>query len=100
MDIAAIQIAYEIFADLLMEEKVYLDPNLTFSLICSWIGVPEKELDRYIVKEMGMSGKDIIHKFRADEPLRLRQKYGDLLRRFEEAAGRDNKGDKSGEDKK
>ena len=49
--------AYGIFADLLLEEKVYMDRRITFARLCRWLGVSRKVLDALVRKELGMSGK-------------------------------------------
>ena len=87
---SAIQIAYEIFSSLLLEDKVYLDGEVRFSSICKWMGFPEKELDAYIFKEMGLSGREIIDSLRTKEPDYLAKKYGDRLAALKEALSSQN----------
>ena len=44
---------YDIFAELLEEERVYMDPGLTFDSICRWIGVSRADFDMYLMSETG-----------------------------------------------
>ena len=70
---------YDLFAELLEEERVYMDPGLTFGSICRWMGVREADFDRYLMSETGCGGSDILKAYRGAVPLHFREKYGILL---------------------
>ncbi len=70
---------YDIFAELLEEERVYMDPGLTFDSICRWIGVSRADFDMYLMSETGCSGSDILKAYRGAASLRFLKKYGILL---------------------
>lgn len=67
--------AYGIFADLLLEEKVYMDRRITFARLCRWLGVSRKGLDALVRKELGMSGKEVFRSLRKVDEERIRDKY-------------------------
>lgn len=76
---ASVQDYYEAFGRLLLEDKVYLDPDVTFPRICKWLGADEKQLGGMIESELGVSGASLIRTYRAQEPARLREKYSYLF---------------------
>ncbi|MGM9742242.1 MAG: hypothetical protein ACI3ZC_04200 [Candidatus Cryptobacteroides sp.] len=67
--------AYEIFADLLLEEKVHMDRRITFARLCRWLGTSRRGLDGIVHKELGMSGKEVVRSLRRAEERRIRDKY-------------------------
>ena len=81
---ASIQQQYEIFGRLLLEDRIFLDPNVTFSMICKWLGADEKELDEMVRSELGVSARSLMSTYRAQEPARLREKYSLLFPGFGE----------------
>ena len=76
---ASIEEQYEVFGRLLIEDRIYVDPNVTFPMICRWLGADEKELDEKILSELGVNGRTLLRTYRAQEPARLREKYSLLL---------------------
>ncbi len=70
---------YEAFGRLLLEDKVYLDPDLSFHLLCKWLGADEKQLDARVQDELGVTGSALMRQYRAQEPGRLREKYAYLF---------------------
>ena len=70
---------YDIFAELLEEERVYMDPGLTFGSICRWMGVREADFDRYLMSETGCGGPDILKAYRGAASSHFLKKYGILL---------------------
>lgn len=70
---------YDLFAVLLEEERVYMDPGLTFGSICRWIGVREADFDRYLMSETGCGGSDILKAYRGAASSHFLKKYGILL---------------------
>lgn len=79
MDKMEIIKGYEIFAMLMEEEKVYMNPLVTFDTVCSWIGVGRHDLDCYIKAQLGCGGTDIMKAYRDSIPSHFLQKYGILL---------------------
>lgn len=71
-----IEQAYNVMEKLMDLEKVYLNPRLTFGTVCRWLGVPARELNRMVERELGMDGDSLMARFRAAEPERLSRKYG------------------------
>lgn len=69
----------EVFVLLMEDEKVYMDPFLTFDSICRWIGIGRKDMDRYLEEQFGCDGTDILKAYRGAVPLHFREKYGILL---------------------
>ena len=49
--------AYGIFADLLLEEKVYMDRRITFARLCRWLGVSRKVWTRLSGRNLVCPGK-------------------------------------------
>lgn len=70
---------YELFARLMEDEKVYMNPFLTFDSVCALIGVGYRELDDYIRGQLGCGGHDIMKAYRDSLPLYFLQKYGIML---------------------
>lgn len=61
---------------LLDEEHLFLNPDITFSVLCSWMEVPEKEMDGFLGKELGLCGADLLSALRRSMRERLGRKYG------------------------
>lgn len=72
--------SYEIFSRLLHEDKIFMDPSLSFSIICRWIGADRRRLDKLIKNELGLSGMEMIRAFRAIEMERIAEKYSKILK--------------------
>lgn len=66
---------YNLFSVLLLEEKVYLDPTLTFSDVCRWMGADETALSTMMAMELGTDGDSLMRRYREGELSRLREKY-------------------------
>lgn len=71
-----IEQAYSVMEKLMDDEKVYMDPGISFRMVCSWLGVPARVLDAMVRRELGMGGDEMMARFRASEPSRLSRKYG------------------------
>ena len=67
---------FERLCDLLAEEKVYLDPGVTFPLLCRWLGADVRAMDRRLREEVGMGGRRLMRTLRRSETGRLFAKYG------------------------
>lgn len=76
---ADIEKYFELFSVLLEEEKVYMDPTLTFAELCRRIGVESRLLDRCLMSELGFSGSDILKAYRGAASSYFWKKYGILL---------------------
>lgn len=68
--------SYDLLEKLLDEEKIYMDPTVSFHRICSWMDTPERDLDRMIRKELGLGGDELLMRLRASMSERLKRKYG------------------------
>ena len=66
---------YNLFSVLLLEEKAYLDPTLTFSDVCRWMGAGERALSTMMAMELGTDGDSLMRSYREGELSRLREKY-------------------------
>lgn len=75
MEADSLSLHYEFFADLLLEDRIYLDPEVSFTRICRWMGADARQLDDYIRSELGLSGEALIRRYRQGEPARLQAKY-------------------------
>lgn len=67
---------YELFAMLLEEEKVYMDPGMTFRKICRWIGADVRQMDSYLESELGYSGNETLESYRRISARRFMDRYG------------------------
>ena len=67
---------YERFCALLLEDRIYLDPSVTFPLICRWLSADARALDARLREEAGIGGRDLLATLRRREPERLLRKYG------------------------
>lgn len=74
-----IEKSFELFAALMEDEKVYMDPSLSFSSVCGWIGVPAEAMDAYLNENFGWCGSEVMSMYRRTVPLRFYEKYGILL---------------------
>lgn len=67
---------FEIFASLLENEKVYMDPEVTFGMMCGWLKVDPGDMDRFLMSELGYSGDDILKAYRGGTASYFEEKYG------------------------
>ena len=67
--------AYGIFGQMMTGDLLYLDPKITFRCICRWLEVSPRDLNSIVKSELGMTGQELIRKYRDDEERRLRNKY-------------------------
>jgi len=81
METTALLRSYEIFGRLLLEDRIYLSPYVTFAGICRWLDADRKALDALLRHELGISGNALLRRYRSQEAERLRQKYGTLLQK-------------------
>ena len=72
--------SYEIFSRLMHEDKIFMDSNLPFSIVCRWIGADRRKLDKLIKSELGISGMQMMRAFRAIEMERIAEKYSKILK--------------------
>ena len=68
-------VAYEIFGRMMTEDRLYLDRRITFRRICGWLEVSRRDLNSLVLREMGMTGQELIRKYRDHEERSLRNKY-------------------------
>ena len=57
---------YELFGRLMTEDKVYQDPSLGYRALCRMIGIKPRMLDRLLMKELGVKGKDLFGIYRRE----------------------------------
>lgn len=48
---------------MLLEDRIYEDPNITYPDICSALNVSPGDLDEVLVNEIGMNGFEILQSF-------------------------------------
>lgn len=58
-----IETAYPEFSRMLLDDRIYEDPTITFPDICASLEVAPGDLDEILVKEMGMNGPEILQSF-------------------------------------
>ena len=68
---------YELFCNLLLEEKMFLDPFLSYSNLCALIHADEKALEGHIYGELGSGGQELIDGLRDNYLCYLFRKYGE-----------------------
>lgn len=54
------------FERLMDNEKVYLDPDVSFHTICRRLAVSPSSLDEILIQELGMSGDELVDSYRPD----------------------------------
>lgn len=54
-----------LFAALLEDEKVLEDATLDFGRLCLMMKVDRREMDRYLMDELGFSGEEILASYRS-----------------------------------
>ncbi|MGM9740257.1 MAG: hypothetical protein ACI3ZP_06590 [Candidatus Cryptobacteroides sp.] len=67
--------AYGIFGRMMTEDQLYFDRRISFRRICRWLEVSRRDLNALVKSELGMTGQDLIRKYRDDAERRLRDKY-------------------------
>lgn len=67
---------YEHFCQLMSEERLYLNPSLSYETVCRWLAVEPAELDVILEREIGYSGKALMEHFREQAQAHLREHYG------------------------
>ena len=67
---------YSFFEKLMNEERLYLNPGLTFEIICGWLGADAGEMDGLLLQELGLDGEALLKSLRKSFPERLERKYG------------------------
>lgn len=72
MDINA---AYSVFGRMMTEDLLYLDRRISFRRICRWLGVSQRDLNALVKSELGMTGQELVRKYRDDAERHLRDKY-------------------------
>ena len=71
-----IENSYSILIELLNDEHLFLNPRVSFSMICSWLDVSRREMDMHLHAELGLNGDELLRRLRASVPERLERKYG------------------------
>lgn len=56
--------AYAEFGFLMAEEEIYADPKVDFQSVCTRIGCSPEALDEMIIREMGMTGTELMEAYR------------------------------------
>lgn len=70
---------YELLGTLLEDEKVYMNPGMTFETVCRWMGVCPKRMDEYVYSSVGMSGNEVIEIYRNSVAPYFLEKYGIVI---------------------
>lgn len=68
--------SYAVLEQLVDEERIYLDPDYPFDRVCRLLGVPRREMDALLLRELGVDGASLFASLRAALPERLKRKYG------------------------
>ena len=66
-----IQKKYEQFCSLVEDERVYINPFVSFAFLARGIRVSPRKLDKKIRREQGLGGKEILSLYRARYGRRL-----------------------------
>lgn len=69
-------IRYAAFGDLLVQERIYIDPSIDFRTVCAWLSVRPAALDRLLVRELGYSGDGLFAEYRRRYREGLEEKFG------------------------
>ncbi len=67
---------YSLFEKLMNEERLFLNPGLSFTTICGWLGADAGEMDGLLLQELGLDGEAVLRGMRKTIPERLKRKYG------------------------
>jgi len=59
--------AYARFEQLLDQERLYLDPEVTFAYLCRLAGASPKRLDGMLRSELGLGGDALLYTYRRGE---------------------------------
>ena len=51
------------FSQMLLEDRIYEDPDVTFYDLCAALRVSPSDLDEILFEEMGMKGPEILQSF-------------------------------------
>lgn len=51
------------FSQMLLEDRIYEDPDITFFDLCAALRVSPSDLDEFLLEEMGMKGSEILQSF-------------------------------------
>ena len=54
---------YLIFSQMLLEDRIYEDPDVTFYDLCAALRVSPSDLDEILFEEMGLKGPEILQSF-------------------------------------
>lgn len=71
-----IENSYCLLERLLNEEHLFLNPRVSFSMICTWLDADRKEMDGLLREELGIGGDELLRRLRCSVPERLERKYG------------------------
>ena len=52
------------FAQMMDNEKIWLDPSVSFASICRRLGVSRHRFDRFLQKDLGFRGEEILAVYR------------------------------------
>lgn len=67
MDTTSLFQSYEKFSRLLLDEKLYRNPKISFASICERIGADKDALGLLVEREMGMTADELIEAYRSQE---------------------------------
>lgn len=68
--------SYDLLEKLVNEERIYMDPGVTFHGICVLMDAPEGDLDRLLRSELGVGGDGLLTRLRQGVAERMKRKYG------------------------
>lgn len=54
---------YAEFCTMMLEDRIYEDPEVSFADLCRAMGVRPRSLDAILIRELGLSGEEILHEF-------------------------------------
>lgn len=55
--------AYAEFSAMMLGDRIYEDPRVSYEDICAALRVSPSCLDRILVRELGMKGREILYSF-------------------------------------
>lgn len=67
--------AYARLADLLLDDKIHLDPAVGFAEVCIRAEADPQAMDLLVRDELGMSGQDLVQALRSSDYAALARNY-------------------------
>lgn len=71
-----IENSYSLFEQLLNEEHLFLNPRVSFSMICAWLDTDRRGMDELLREDLGIGGDELLRRLRSSVPERIERKYG------------------------